>query len=222
MQPCFPERAFCYWRRGLYGHVVRLCETGSAAKSASVFLNLYRGIAHTKLGEAEPALTYLSPFRQRTDLLLVFQMTRYVLFCSAPSASCDLLSEVRADVIGTIPGSNTLSLYYSAKVAWFFGERALLRQILAAAPADNWLIKLLTGWIDLSDGLPTRAIASFTQVLDDRVHSSDCLTLYGLATAQAAAGETSACVQTIARVLSRHDFPELNMAKAELYLSARK
>jgi hypothetical protein len=170
MLPCHPERAFYYWRHGLWGHVVKVCEVGSENKSASIFLYLYCGLAHAKLGETEAALTYLSRFRHRTDLSLVYHVTRYVVGRSLPSPDGDYLEEVRADALATVANSNTLSLYYGAMVARLFGERAIVREVLWDAP-DNWMLSLLRGWIDLCGGRPERALARFRGVLEERARS---------------------------------------------------
>jgi hypothetical protein len=59
-------------------------------------------------------------------------------------------------------------------------------------------------------------------VPDDQAHSFDVLGLYGLAVSYAALDQTSDCVQTIARCLLRHDFPELNVEKAPIYMFGAK
>jgi tetratricopeptide repeat protein 21B len=221
MLPCHPERAFYYWRHGLWGHVIKVCELGSENKSASIFLYLYCGLAHVKLGATQTALTYLSRFRHRTDLSLVYQVTRYVVGRSLPSPDPDYLEEVHAEVLATIQNSNTLSIYYAAMVAWLFGERAVFRAVLQNAP-DNWMLSLIRGWIALSSGQPDRAIARFRAVLEERAHSFDVLALYGLAMSHAALDEISDCVQTIARCLSKHDFPELNIERGRIYMFSGK
>jgi hypothetical protein len=108
---------------------------------------------------------------------------------------------------GKMQGSNELSLYYSARLAWMWGDRELANSIISDANSD--LIRVLKAWIKLTNGDIDEAIHIFTSVMANRVHSFDVFLIYGLSLARAAKHETSECVQLIARILGKYDFPEL-------------
>jgi hypothetical protein len=189
MQGCFQERAFYYWRHGLYGHVIQICEFGSEQKPPNIFLHLFRALAHSALDEPDPAMIALRRLQPRSDLALVYKMAKFVIY-ERRRATAEVLDPMRADIAAALADSNTLSIYYTALIAWFFGKADILALLLRNADEKNWMILQLHGWMELPSN-PRQALTHFHAILQDRQRSFDPLVLYGLSLGYAALGETS-------------------------------
>lgn len=220
MRSCYAERAFYYWRHGLYGHVVKICEEGMADKSSNVFLHLYRSLAIGMMGDTEHAISVLSRMQGRADLLLVQKVGKYLILISGADQDPAVIASVKKEITELLGSSNAIAVYYSVMIAWMFGKTELVNRMIGLAPASA--TQTLRAWMELTAGHPKKALQLFQEGMEGYAKSFDILALYGQAMCYAALGQASDCVQAIAGILLRNDFPELNIEKVRMYMMMQK
>ena len=74
---CIHERAFYYWRHGLYGHAQSICTNALKDKPSNLFLTMYISLSKAKLGDIDEAIENLSRMKNRKDLSIVYDVCMY-------------------------------------------------------------------------------------------------------------------------------------------------
>lgn len=231
---CFLERVFYYWRHGLYGHVEEICKIGLVGKTSNVFLILYDGLAKGIQQNTEQSLDILSKMEHRKDLLLLYLISKFCILSRSKKKDIQQIQELKTQIKSELSQTNPLTLYYSAQVSWFFGYHDLMNTIInksielqssvdengkSYAPTQiTYSMIALQGWIALSKHNTEKALELFNSILEDKSKCFDVMSLYGKAVCFAYLGRYSECIQTYARILSKYDFPELQIEKCRIYI----
>lgn len=220
---CYHERAFYYWRHGLYGHVEHICKDGLNHLESSLFLNMYIGLAKAKLGDSSAALEYLDKMQQRSDLKLIYYVCAYCVEGLSKENKDWYLSSLSSEIVQNYKSANTLSLYYAAKIAWLFNIPKLFNLFLdrcQKTDPSNHLINSLRAWIYITNNQCDLALNLLEQNLETT--TSNLSSLYAKLVCHSALNQYSDCIQTIIRIQSKYFFPELQFEKCRLYLSIGK
>lgn len=234
---CFQERSFYYFRHGLFGHAVKICEIGLEKKQTSLILYVYCGIARGMLGHTEEAIKILSHLKMRQDLSLVYDSALYCIYLSSKTNSQEKISHFYNNIKNNIDNANPLSSFISAQIFIFFQLYDLARQIFSSANSRieaekklnpnhstsfNSGLKTMEVWLDMMDGHPKRAIKKFDDIMTQSGNKYDILCLYGKAVCHTILGQYLDSIQIYNVLLAKYDFPELNIEKSRIYILMKK
>ena len=234
---CFQERSFYYFRHGLFGHAAKICEIGLEKKQTSLILYVYCGIAQGMLGNTQEAVRIISHLKLRQDLSLVYDSALYCIYLSSKSSSQEKITNLYNNIKNKINDANPLSTFISAQIFVFFQDYDLARQIFSSVnsrleeekksnPNHNSLfhsgLSTLEVWLDMLDGHPKRAIKKFDDIMTQNGNKYDILCLYGKAVCYTILGQYLDSIQIYNLLLSKYDFPELNLEKSRIYILMKK
>jgi len=220
MEECFRERLIYYWRHGLYGHALVLCEEGVKQKSSNLILFVWHALSHGILGNTQVALQEMERVSKRPDLIVFYKVSLLFIHSCSKTIDESIVKGIRDELSILIESKNDFSMLNAAFVAWLFGDLELSEQILKHTTENNQS-KAILGWILYSKKDVTKALDMFLQILSVPQNAYDLIPLYGKACCIAAQGRFSDCFQVHAQIISRYDFPEIHMEKARIHLSTK-
>ena len=222
---CIQERAFYYWRHGLYGHVQSICTDRPNDKPSNLFLTMLISLSKCKLGEIDEAMENLSRMKNRKDLSLVYDVCTYCinLFNKEKKINQNDLNQLLET--NKLQKTNSLALYYATEVAWLFNIPELyesyLEFIKKSGPMSD-LMQTLYAWILTTNGKYNEALETLDQSTDEYIRRFDLMALYAKIICHANSHQFSESIQIISRILSKFNFPELNIEKCRMYMAMDK
>ena len=222
---CYLERVFYYWRHGMFGHAEAVCRIGLEDKPSNLFLIIYHSLSIGMMRRTDEAIQLASKLSQRKDLILLYQTSLFCIHSHANPKNEAVMDELRSNIISKIESSNPLALYHAAQIAWMFNERWIYKGILKHCKEKQINfpnLSVLKGWMMLKASHAKSALKKFDSVLEDKTKSFDILALYGKALCYAYMNDYSDSVQVYARILSKYDFPELNVEKCRIYIQMER
>lgn len=231
---CYQERAFYYWRHGLYGHVDEVCKIGLSNKNSNLFLTMYSALAKGMIQQTEEALETLSKLSGRKDLILLYNSALYCIHSKAQNPNTQLISQFKKIIDEYSINLNPLATYYSAQIFWLFGHKDICQEFITKSkqietsvdqngksyyPSQASIsMTSLQGWIYLTENRVSQALSLFNQILENKNNSYDIFSLCGKAACLVRMRQFSESIQIYARILSKYDFPELQIEKCRVYI----
>lgn len=240
LMDCYQERAFYYFRHGMYGHALKICQIGLEKKNTNLILYIYIAIAHANLGETEEAKKQIEHLRKRKDLELVYFVAQYIISYHSSTQSQSELSKRTEAIKSSIPKANALSIYISILLFCFSHLTNLSylifefifpdqQQFTKNSPIDDTTnpqissgIRTIYSWIKILEGHPSSSIARFDEIMKSTSNQNDILCLYGKALALSYTGKYIESIQIYNHILSKYDFPELSIEKSRNYILMQK
>ena len=221
MNDCFLERAFYYWRHGLYGHVKKICEIGYDEKSPNLFLVMFKSMAISKLGKTNEAIHTLSKMKQRKDLSLIYNTVTYCIHLNSKGDN-DFLVKLKKEIYETVKTANSHAIYYASYVCWLFQESDLLNLLFKQNEKLSHpfiSMKTLEAWILLTKGDPNKAMTIFDDAVKNSIRTLDLFGLYGKALCHASLKQYLESNEIFESILSKYNFPELIIERLRMLLS---
>ena len=231
---CYFERVFYYWRHGLYGHVEEICRIGLSNKNSNLFLIMYSALAKGMIQKTEEALELISKLSDRKDLVLLYNSALYCILCKSQNPDQQKISHIKKIIDEYSINLNPLATFYSAQIFWLFGFTDLCINFITKSkeieksvdqngktyyPSQaTTAMTTLQGWVFLTSHKIQQALKIFNQVLEDKNNSYDILSLCGKASCCVRLKQFSESIQIYARIMSKYDFPELQVEKCRIYI----
>lgn len=222
---CIQERAFYYWRHGLYGHVQIICADALKKKSSNLFLTMFISLSKAKLGDIDEAIENLSKMKNRKDLLIVYDICMYCINTCNKEKKNDIKDIQYLTEAKNLKSTNSLALFYATEVAWLFNIPDIYEPFLEFSKKDeeeNNNMKTLNAWILITKGKFEEAFNMLDQSTDEYIRRFDIMALYAKIICHSYFRQFSESGQIISRVLSKFDFPELNVEKCRIYMAMEK
>ena len=221
---CFHERAFYYFRHGLFGHAHKICSEGLSEKHSSIFLYIYSSCSLGFLGRTSKALKTIMRLQSRTDLKLILCVCKFCIYSHAKNKDEEVeqtINKLKEEIINSIDPHNGLNNHISILLLWSFHFDDLAQLILQKSE-NNSSIQMVKAWMLIMNNHPKKALAMFNDILKQTGNPQDLLCLYGKALCLSYLRMFSDSLQILNIILSKYNFPELNIEKYRIYVLMQK
>ena len=227
---CYNERVFYYFRHGLYGHAVHLCNEAIEKQKYDIYIIIWRSLSLAARGFIESGLNTLKPIKTRSDLQFTFLVTEYFILKMKKEHSLniefdlydDQLKEMEKKIQESISHKiNSFQAEYALQIAFLFGDFNLAFRIFKNSQ-ESFPLLAIFGWIELVKGSYNKANAVFNKVLNNEQYSSNLLALYGKVMISSICNEHLESSQLQAKILSIYNFPEIVLEKSRILISLQK
>lgn len=222
---CIHERAFYYWRHGLYGHAQSICIDALKNKPSNLFLTMFISLSKAKLGDINDAIENLSKMKNRKDLSIVYDVCMYCIKISNKEIKTDPNDINHLIEPKNLKSVNSLAILYATEVAWLFNLPEIYEPFIEfnkKSEEENNNMKTLNAWILITNGKFEEAMNILDQPTDEYIKRFDLMALYAKIICHSYLHQFSESGQIISRVLSKFDFPELNIEKCRIYMAMDK
>ena len=208
---CWQERVFYYWRHGLFGHVISLCEELAEKNKADLFLPLWATLAKVKQNIFSAPIKKITLLDCREDLKLLRSVCDYEFFVVlGDNESLQKSRNILNKIINEIPNANTFSKQSSAFISILFGNFSLGSQIIENEESSDFLN--LRGWISLLQNNVDVALDCFSRASEN--NNNSCLCLYGKSMCFSKKNDNMSANECFSKISSTYNFPEITMERA--------
>ena len=218
MESCYKERIFYYWTHCLYGHVEFMCEKALDNKKNDIYLIIYQSLSRAIVGDIDQSLISLSTIQHRKDLSFLLSVSSYFIQKSSKNPNSAKIEETKQQIQKS---NRNLSIFVAelcSEIALLFNDYRMAEEIIDQSEKTVQL-KSILGWVKLKKGQFDESEVIFNEILKDPNHSFHLLTLYGKGKLHYRLNQFSESIQFYARILSKFEFPEINIEKTLIFMN---
>ena len=216
MQDCFHQRVFYYWRHGLIGHVILMCENATYSRNNDLFVHIWHALALGFSNQTAESLEELSYMTGRNDLSTTYLACQYIVQRHVSQNDSPQLLQLHDEILEKIPKCNAFSASTSILVAIMFNNISFAKELFNLSEQHSEVLSM-GGWIELIEGNLDLSNEYFDKALQDSYHSLDIYSLYGKALYYTQIKELDEALSYYSTILAHYDFPEIYFEKSRTY-----